>query len=112
MCGLLQKSVAQFVLNSLKIKYDRQAVEVAQVVAKKLKHFETDFDCTGDIKNSQVVCGGLQLSQWDNTTMQSKFNKGLFAIGEALDVDGDCGGFNLHWAWASAHTCATKLLKD
>ena len=41
--------------------------------------------------------------------MESKKDKGLFAIGEVLDVDGDCGGFNLHWAFACAKAVADEL---
>ena len=41
--------------------------------------------------------------------MMSKRFGGLYAIGEALDVDGDCGGYNLQWAWASAAACARSI---
>ena len=43
--------------------------------------------------------------------MESKSNKGLFAIGEILDIDGDCGGFNLQWAWSSAAATAEAILE-
>ena len=58
------------------------------------------------LKQAQVVCGGLDLNGFDPETMMSKKDRGLYAIGEALDVDGDCGGYNLQWAWASAAACA------
>ena len=41
--------------------------------------------------------------------MESKTNKGLYAIGEILDIDGDCGGFNLQWAWSSAMCAADAI---
>ena len=43
--------------------------------------------------------------------MQSRVVPGLYAAGEVLDIDGDCGGFNLQWAWASAALCAQAILK-
>ena len=51
--------------------------------------------------NAQVTKGGIRTSEF-STDMQSKLVKGLYAMGEVLDVDGDCGGFNLKWAFATA----------
>ncbi len=55
-------------------------------------------------KQAQVTRGGAQVEQFDPKTMESKLMQGLFACGECLDVDGPCGGYNLHWAWASGIT--------
>ena len=52
---------------------------------------------------AQVTCGGAELADFDPHTLESRLVPGLYAIGEVLNVDGDCGGFNLHWAWASAY---------
>ena len=43
--------------------------------------------------------------------MESKYQKDLYFIGEVLDIDGDCGGYNLHWAWSSAYTVSTNMMK-
>lgn len=56
---------------------------------------------TEGFDNAQVTAGGLRTSDFDPRTMQSRLVPGLFACGELLDVDGDCGGYNLQWAWAS-----------
>ena len=50
---------------------------------------------------AQVTAGGLCTDEFDPETMKSRLVSGLYACGELLDVDGDCGGFNLQWAWAS-----------
>lgn len=50
---------------------------------------------------AQVTAGGAGLEAFDPETLESKLVPGLYATGEALDVDGDCGGYNLMWAWAS-----------
>ena len=50
---------------------------------------------------AQVTAGGVRTSGFNPETLESWFVPGLFACGEVLDVDGDCGGFNLQWAWAS-----------
>lgn len=60
---------------------------------------------------AQVTCGGAKLKDFDPATLESRLVPGLFAAGEVLDVDGDCGGFNLHWAWASAHLAAREIIR-
>lgn len=52
-------------------------------------------------ERAQVTRGGLVCDQFDPTTLEARAVPGLFACGEALDVDGACGGFNLAWAWKS-----------
>jgi predicted flavoprotein YhiN len=49
---------------------------------------------------SQVTAGGVPLSEVDEA-MQSRLCPGLYLAGELCNIDGDCGGFNLHWAWSS-----------
>ena len=51
--------------------------------------------------SAQVTAGGIVAEEFDETTMESKLVPGLYACGEVLDVDGDCGGYNLQWAWSS-----------
>ena len=50
---------------------------------------------------AQVTAGGLRTDEFCPETMESRLVPGLYGCGEVLDVDGDCGGFNLQWAWAS-----------
>ena len=64
---------------------------------------ELPLRVTGTAKEelSQVTRGGLSTEAFDCTTLECLRAPGVFACGEALDVDGDCGGFNLGWAWKS-----------
>ena len=55
--------------------------------------------------SAQVTAGGILTSEFDPQTMESRLVPGLYACGEVLDIDGDCGGFNLQWAWSSGR-CA------
>ncbi len=50
---------------------------------------------------AQVTAGGIVTAEFDSSTMESRLVPGLYACGEVLDVDGDCGGYNLQWAWSS-----------
>ena len=52
-------------------------------------------------ERAQVTRGGLLTERFDPATLEARELPGLFACGEALDVDGACGGFNLAWAWKS-----------
>ena len=56
---------------------------------------------TEGFDNAQVTAGGLRSSDFNPRTLESRLVPGLFACGELLDIDGDCGGYNLQWAWAS-----------
>ena len=65
----------------------------------------TDFTLpvrgTEGFDNAQVTAGGIRTAGFNPETLESWFMPGLFVCGELLDVDGDCGGYNLQWAWAS-----------
>ena len=56
---------------------------------------------TAGFDAAQVTVGGVSTAEFDPLTLQSRLVPGLYACGEVLDVDGDCGGYNLQWAWAS-----------
>ncbi|MGL4760109.1 MAG: NAD(P)/FAD-dependent oxidoreductase [Sarcina sp.] len=70
------------------------------------KHWE--FKCTdaNGFLAAQVTAGGVDTKDIDPVTLESKLVKGLFFCGEVMDVDGDCGGFNLQWAWSSGFAAA------
>ena len=61
------------------------------------------FTVTGNqgFDGAQVTAGGARTEEFDPQTMESRLVPGLYACGEVLDVDGECGGFNLQWAWSS-----------
>lgn len=85
--------------------------------AKLAKDWRFPITGTGGWADAQVTAGGVPLTEVDLDTMESKLCPGLYLAGELLDVDGDCGGYNLHWAWATgmiAGEAAAKslLLKD
>lgn len=52
-------------------------------------------------KNAQVTAGGMAVDSFRPDTLESLIAPGIYAAGEILDIDGDCGGFNLQWAWSS-----------
>ena len=70
-------------------------------IAAGIKQFRLPVLGAMDLSQAQVTAGGIATSEFDPNTLESRLAPGLYATGEVLDVDGDCGGFNLQWAWAS-----------
>lgn len=109
--GVLHKALASNVLSALPM--DRSLImsrKKADDIACGCKKFKVNINGIGGKNSSQVTSGGIALKDIDDTTLQSKLCQGLYIIGEAQDVDGLCGGFNLHWAWASALACSEDML--
>ena len=77
--------------------------EALAALAHTCKHFELPVTGTCGFDQAQVTAGGLRTDEFDPHTLQSRLVPGLYACGEVLDVDGDCGGYNLQWAWSSGH---------
>ena len=65
------------------------------------KDFRLPVQGTEGFDKAQVTAGGVKTSGFNPETLESWFVPGLFVCGEVLDIDGDCGGYNLQWAWAS-----------
>ena len=72
-----------------------------RALARACKNFRLPVRGVGSFDAAQVTAGGVRTSGFNPETLESWFVPGLFACGEVLDVDGDCGGFNLQWAWSS-----------
>ena len=69
--------------------------------ARGVKCLEVSLAEPMGMDSAQVTAGGILTSQFDEKTMESRIVPGLYACGEVLDIDGDCGGYNLQWAWSS-----------
>ena len=78
-------------------------------IARQATHFALPITGTCGFDQAQVTAGGLDTAEFDPQTLQSRLVPGLYACGELLDIDGDCGGYNLQWAWSSGRL-AGKLL--
>ena len=78
-------------------------------IARQATHFALPITGTCGFDQAQVTAGGLDTSEFDPRTLQSRLVPGLYACVELLDIDGDCGGYNLQWAWSSGRL-AGKLL--
>ena len=78
-------------------------------IAAAIKGFVLPVLGTMDLSQAQVTAGGIRTAEFDPATMESRLVPGLYAAGEVLDIDGDCGGFNLQWAWSSGRLAGLLL---
>ncbi len=114
--GLLQKRLAQTVIKAAGFSLSQQANELSKRdlvrLAQTLKCWTLTVTGCAGMNAAQVTAGGLATAQFDHRTMASRLVKHVYAAGEILDIDGDCGGFNLQWAWSSAHAAAMAMTED
>ena len=72
-----------------------------KAIADQVHNWEIKPDSTEDFKTAEVTLGGIDTNELSSKTMESRRIKGLYFTGEVIDVTGQLGGYNLHWAWAS-----------
>lgn len=104
--GMLNKRLGNFVARAAefeKMSYPVSRLDEASLerIADALKSFRFEISGRMGWDNAQVTAGGVRCEQFDPHTLESKRHRGLYAAGEILNVHGDCGGYNLHWAWAT-----------
>ena len=115
--GILNKALGQFLLKECRISplskmSDTLKEDEIIKIAKKIKSWRFDVTGTMPWDNAQVTAGGIELSEIDPKTMESKLVDNLYITGEVLDIDGPCGGYNLHWAWASGKVAGSEAAVD
>ncbi len=112
--GIMNKRVWAAVLKALKTEQNRASGALVKDeikrIASALKNFEFPCDGTLGFRDAQVTAGGASTAQFFEHSLMSKKAPGLYATGEVLDIDGDCGGFNLSWCWSSANAVANDIL--
>jgi len=114
--GLINKRLIPVILKEAKIKNINmisRKIKDSQInsIVKILKQWRFEVIGTQPWKSAQVTAGGIDVKDINPFTMESKLVKGLFFAGEILDIDGDCGGFNLQWAWSSGYVAGTSASK-
>ncbi|MBS7298324.1 MAG: aminoacetone oxidase family FAD-binding enzyme [Eubacteriales bacterium] len=116
MTGIVQKRVAQSILkHTLAIAPSTPAGKLSEQdlnkLTKAIKGLELDINGTLKWDNAQITSGGIPLSEI-TSSMESKLVKNLYITGEMLDCDGECGGYNLGWAWICALRAANSINKE
>lgn len=114
--GMINKKLGQFLSKVSGIeKLSKPVKDLNDSDIRKLctvlKKYRVKILETTGFKNAQVTAGGVLLDEVNIETLESKIVKGLYFSGEVLDVYGECGGFNLQWAWASGHIAGENAAK-
>ena len=114
LCGMLNTRLGLQVLKRTEIDLKEPLSARNETEIKTLSHLlkYLPFTVHGvlGMEHAQVTAGGVLTSEFRADTLESRKVPGLFAAGEVLDIDGDCGGYNLQWAWSSGYV-AGKLGK-
>ena len=79
------------------------------LLSKRLKEWKFTCIDTNGFNSAQVTVGGVNTKEINPETLESKLVKNLYFCGEILDVTGDCGGFNLQWAWSSGFLVGNSI---
>lgn len=103
--GMLNYKLVNTILKVNKIDrnvtYDELSKKDKLALCNSLTKFKFKVIGYNDFERAQVCSGGISLDDINIKTMESNYQPGLYIIGELLDVDGDCGGYNLGFAWLS-----------
>lgn len=111
--GLLNYKLINLILKLSKIKRDTTwnnlSIREKYLLGTNLTKFMLDITGTNSFEQAQTCTGGIPLSEINPYTMESLKTKGLYLVGELLDVDGDCGGYNLSFAWITGYLAGHNL---
>ena len=114
--GIVDKKFIHYIIDYLnldkKITMNMISMSDFQKIIEILLKSKFKVIGTTGFKNSQVTRGGVDLSEVNSYDYSSKKFKNLYIIGEALNIDGDCGGYNLHFAFASGYRLGKMLSEN
>ncbi len=113
--GLIPQRMAYYIMKRSRIKENTPVSKLTghdiEALILNLKQAEFKISGVRDFDYSQVTCGGAKSLDFNLRTLMSKKQNGLFACGEILNVHGDCGGYNLHFAWTSGRLAGASAVK-
>ena len=111
--GLLQEKLARFLLGELGMDADtpvhRLGTQGLASLAEGIKGYRLTVTGTKSFKDAQVTRGGVPADELVEGTFESSKVQNLWFAGELLNVDGACGGYNLHFAWGSGILAAKEI---
>lgn len=114
--GLINKRLINVLLKEAKITdvyipCGKITKEQLLAISNIMKKWSFNITGTKSWSEAQVTAGGLDVKDIDSKTMESKLMPGLYFAGEIIDIDGDCGGYNLQWAWSSGYLAGISAVR-
>jgi predicted flavoprotein YhiN len=106
--GVLSSEFIEVFLRQNRLK-DSLFLNEVENLYNRLKKVELTVTGTRPLKEAQVSLGGVAADEIDPVSFESKLQKDLFIVGEAIDYTGGCGGYNIHWCAATARGVADRI---
>lgn len=114
--GILNYKLINLILKISKINRDELWENISlnkkRELGNNLTKLRLNVIGTNSFDSAQVCSGGIRLNEINPLTMESLKEQGLYIVGELLDVDGECGGFNLGFAWISGYLAGISVMGD
>jgi predicted Rossmann fold flavoprotein len=114
--NLLPDSLSKVIFMTAGLDHSKTLNQITKTERKRLifalKNFTLTITHTLPIETAIVTQGGINITEIDNKTMESKFIQGLFFAGELLDIDGLCGGYNLQMCWSTGRLAGLSVSKN
>jgi predicted Rossmann fold flavoprotein len=111
--GLLNKKLTKIILKKSNIKNAKKLIEIDKqemnILINNIINFEVEIKKTKGFDNAQVASGGIPLTEINLDNLESKIIKNLYFTGEIIDCNGDCGGYNLGFAWMTGLIVGDKI---
>lgn len=111
--GLLNHKLIPVILKAAGIPVHEHTERISQkqteTLCRQIQTFPVRLKKVRDFSVAQVCTGGIHTEEIHTDTLESRIVPGIYFVGELLDVDGICGGYNLQWAWSSGHVAGSKV---
>lgn len=107
--SFLNDKISDVIIEVSDFKNDKVTKEIIESVVSLIKKFDVKIDSRRGFDYAQVTQGGVITEEIDINTMQDKNIEGLYYCGEVIDIDGNCGGYNLHFAWATGYIAGSNV---
>lgn len=114
--GIVSRKLALVILEMNNINKELKSKDInakhIRAIVNSLTNLRFKIEDTQGFKHAEASGGGVRTDEVDSKTYESKFCKNLYFAGEVLDIVGNRGGFNLHFAWASGYLAGKSLAKQ
>ena len=115
LCGILHPKIADLVLRRSSLSIERESSldrKTVTTLVYEIEHLKFPVSSTRSFRYAEVALGGVSIDEVDPCTMESRIVPGLYFAGEILDIVGDRGGYNFHFAWISAIKAARAVISS
>ena len=112
LCGFLPDEIGNYILkksNVLNINISDLSSKNLETICENIINFNIEVSQSNNFDFAQITLGGINTSEIDNNTLESKIIKNLFFTGEVMDIDGKCGGYNLQLCYSTAKIVFKRL---